>query len=59
LGLQLLDVLAHGTAVDLALISDMLIRRPALALIAGVVRQLDQHQLAQRIADCGVHGLDH
>jgi hypothetical protein len=56
---QLADMQLHGGSSDLALVGNMLVRRPALALIAGVVRQLDQYQLAQRISDFGFHGLDH
>jgi hypothetical protein len=53
------NVIHDRPFADLALVSDVLVRRPALALITGVVGQLDQHELAQRVADANLHGGNH
>ncbi|KTH34520.1 hypothetical protein ASU91_17350 [Enterobacter hormaechei subsp. steigerwaltii] len=48
-----------GTTTDLTLISNMLIARPALALVTCVIGQFKQDQLTKRVAYLDLHRLDH
>ncbi|KZR33168.1 hypothetical protein A3466_09145 [Enterobacter genomosp. S] len=48
-----------GTTADLTLISDMLIARPAFALVTCVIGQLKQDQLTKRISYLDLHRLNH
>ncbi|WP_252342433.1 hypothetical protein, partial [Escherichia coli] len=49
----------HRTFANLALISDMLIAGPALALIAGIISQLNQNQFSQWISHSNFHRFNH
>jgi hypothetical protein len=53
------DMVHDRPLADFALISDVLVRRPALTDIAGIVCEFDEYQLAQGIADAKFHCGNH
>jgi hypothetical protein len=49
----------YSALTALAMVSNMLVRRPAFAFIIGVISHFNQHQLTQGIANLYAHCLSH
>ncbi|CTQ11222.1 hypothetical protein BN1007_30203 [Klebsiella variicola] len=49
----------HRTLANFTLVSNVLVTRPALPEITGVIRQLKKNQFAQRVSDLNFHSLNH